>query len=67
MQHIDYINYLIRNLDAKFVFVVDYDEMRAAHMKAVACRALALPLLRPAGERVEIPHEGSRFAGILCG
>ncbi|MFN7085659.1 MAG: alpha/beta fold hydrolase [Burkholderiales bacterium] len=50
---------------AKFVFVVNYEEMRAAHLKAVACRNLALPLLRPAGERVEIPHEGTKLAGIL--
>ncbi len=50
---------------AKFVFVVDYEQMRAAHMKAVECRNLALPLLRPAGKRVEIPHEGSKFSGIL--
>lgn len=50
---------------AKFVFVINYDEMRAAHLKAVECRNLALPLLRPAGERVGIPHEGTKFAGIL--
>lgn len=50
---------------AKFVFVIDYEQMRAAHMKAVACRNLALPHLQPPGERVEIPHEGMRFAGIL--
>lgn len=50
---------------AKFVFVTDYEQMRAAHMKAVECRNLALPHLQPPGERVEIPHEGMRFAGIL--
>ena len=50
---------------AKFVFVVDYEQMRAAHMKAVECRTLALPLLRPAGARVEIPYEGAKLAGIL--
>lgn len=50
---------------AKFVFVIDYEQMRAAHMKAVECRNLALPHLQPPGERVEIPHEGMRFAGIL--
>jgi dipeptidyl aminopeptidase/acylaminoacyl peptidase len=50
---------------AKFVFVVDLEQMRAAHMKAVACRKLALPHLRPAGEYVRIPFEGKSFAGIL--
>src|SRR5258708_8795146 len=50
---------------AKFVFVHDVDQMRAAHMKAVECRRLALPHLRPPGERVEIPFEGDHFAGNL--
>ena len=50
---------------AKFVFVHDYDEMRAAHMKAIACRRAALPFLDPPGERVEIPFEGTRLYGIL--
>ncbi len=50
---------------AKFVFVVDTGQMRAAHLKAVECRKMALPLLRPAGERVEIPYEGVNLAGIL--
>jgi 2,6-dihydroxypseudooxynicotine hydrolase len=39
--------------------------MRAAHMKAVECRGLALPHLRPPGERVEIGFEGGLLAGIL--
>ena len=39
---------------AKFVFVHDLDQMRTAHMKAVECR-LALPHLKPPGERVEFP------------
>src|SRR5205085_6262504 len=39
---------------AKFVFVHDTAQMRAAHMKAVECRRTALPHLRPPGERVEI-------------
>jgi 2,6-dihydroxypseudooxynicotine hydrolase len=39
--------------------------MKAAHMKAVECRNLALPYLRPAGERVEMPYEGRHLAGIL--
>ena len=50
---------------AKFVFVHDLDQMRAAHMKAVECRRLALPHLRPPAERVEIPHERGHLAGIL--
>jgi dipeptidyl aminopeptidase/acylaminoacyl peptidase len=50
---------------AKFVFVHDPAQMKAAHMKAVECRRLALPHLRPPGERVEIPYEGKRLFGIL--
>jgi len=50
---------------AKFLFVHDVPQMRAAHMKAVECRRLALPHLRPAGERVEIPYQGGHLAGIL--
>lgn len=50
---------------AKFVFVVDVAQMRAAHMKAVECRKLALPHLRPAGEYVRIPFQGKSFAGVL--
>jgi dienelactone hydrolase len=50
---------------AKFLFVNDLDQMRAAHMKAVACLTDALPLLDPPGRRVEIPFGGSRLAGIL--
>jgi len=50
---------------AKFLFVNDPAEMRAAHMKAVACRRDALPHLRPAGERVEMPYAGKTLAGIL--
>ena len=33
-------------------------QMKAAHMKAVECRRLALPHLTPPGERVAIPFEG---------
>jgi 2,6-dihydroxypseudooxynicotine hydrolase len=50
---------------AKFVFVNDYEQMRAAHAKAVACRSRALPHLDPPGERVEVPYEGGRLIGIL--
>src|SRR3954470_21879655 len=50
---------------AKFVFVEHYDEMRAAHRKAVECRLAALPHIDPPGERVEIPYEGTTLYGIL--
>ncbi len=50
---------------AKFVFVHDLDQMREAHRHAVRCLDDALPHLRPHGERVEIPFEGSRLVGIL--
>jgi 2,6-dihydroxypseudooxynicotine hydrolase len=50
---------------AKFLFVHDVAAMRATHAKAVECRRLALPHLRPSGERVEIPYEGKSLAGIL--
>ncbi len=50
---------------SKFVFVVDYEQMKGAHRKAVECRNLALPLLDPPGERVAIPYEGKRLYGNL--
>jgi 2,6-dihydroxypseudooxynicotine hydrolase len=50
---------------AAFLFVNDVPQMKAAHTKAVECRRLALPHIRPAGERVEIPYEGKRLYGIL--
>lgn len=44
---------------AKFVFVQDPLQMRAAHLKAVECYGAALPLLRPPGERVRMgPYFG---------
>ena len=44
---------------AKFVFVQDPLQMRAAHRKAVECYTGALPLMRPPGERVAIgPYVG---------
>jgi dipeptidyl aminopeptidase/acylaminoacyl peptidase len=49
----------------KFLFVHDIPQMKAAHAKAVACRALALPHLQPAGERVEMPYQGRWLAVIL--
>ena len=50
---------------AKFVFVIDADQLRAAHAKAVECKTLALPHLRPPGERVAIPFAGKMLAGVL--
>lgn len=50
---------------AKFVFVDDYDQMRAAHARAVACFDDSLPYLDPRGERVEIPFEGAALIGVL--
>ncbi|MES2183937.1 MAG: alpha/beta fold hydrolase [Pseudomonadota bacterium] len=50
---------------AKFVFVNDVAQMRAAHMKAVACKQLALPHMRPPAVRVEIPYQGGHLAGFL--
>jgi pimeloyl-ACP methyl ester carboxylesterase len=50
---------------AKYLFVQDIDQMRAAHMKAVECLDLALPHLAPPGERVLIPYEGHLLAGTL--
>jgi len=50
---------------AKFLFVHDLARMKAAHMKAVECRTLALPYLVPAGERVAIPFECKTLYGIL--
>ncbi|MDB5875075.1 MAG: protein of unknown function hydrolase family protein [Ramlibacter sp.] len=50
---------------AKFMFVNDVPQMKAAHMRAIKCRQDALPYLRPPGVRVEIPYERSFLAGIL--
>jgi dienelactone hydrolase len=50
---------------AKFVFVEDLDQMKAAHMSAVRCLADALPHLDPPGERHEIPFESSALVGVL--
>ena len=49
----------------KFLFVHDVLQMKAAHMKAVECRNLALPHLNPPGERVTVPYEGQALYGIL--
>src|SRR4029078_4016108 len=50
---------------ASFLFTHDQAQMKAANMKAVECRNIALPWLRPPGERVEIPYEGKTLYGIL--
>lgn len=50
---------------AKYLFVQDMQQMRAAHMKAVTCLDLALPHLDPPGERVLIPYEGKHLVGTL--
>jgi 2,6-dihydroxypseudooxynicotine hydrolase len=46
---------------AKFVFVQDPAQMRAAHRKAIECYRDALPLMRPPGERVQIGD----YVGVL--
>ncbi len=50
---------------AKFMFVQDMPQLRAAHAMAVRCLTDALPHLDPPGERVEIPFDGSVLAGVL--
>jgi dipeptidyl aminopeptidase/acylaminoacyl peptidase len=50
---------------AKFMFVDDIDQMRAAHLMAVRCSTDALPFLDPPGERIEIPFDGTTLAGVL--
>jgi len=49
----------------KFMFVHDPAQMKAAHLKTVECRGLALPHLDPPGERVAVPYEGTQLFGIL--
>ena len=50
---------------AKFLFVNDPAQMRAAHAKAIACRNDALRHLKPRGERVAVPYEGASLYGNL--
>ena len=50
---------------AKFLFVDDVPQMKAAHMKAVECHKLALPHLDPPGEYVRIPYQGKSLAAVL--
>lgn len=50
---------------AKFLFVDDIEQMRAAHLMALRCAGDALPHLDPPGERVEIPFGAGLLAGVL--
>src|SRR6478672_5004720 len=50
---------------AKYLFVQDMAQMRAAHMKAVDCLNRALPHLDPPGTRVLIPYEGKALAATF--
>jgi 2,6-dihydroxypseudooxynicotine hydrolase len=50
---------------AKFVFVQDQKQMRAAHMKAVECYREGIAHARPPGERVSIAFEGKTIYGVL--
>jgi 2,6-dihydroxypseudooxynicotine hydrolase len=50
---------------AKFLFVHDPDQARAAHERAVTALTRALPLLAPSGRREEIDFDGTRLVGIL--
>jgi len=52
---------------AKFVFVQDPKQMRAAHLKAVECYREGISLSKPPGERVAIPFEGKTIYGVLRG
>ena len=49
----------------KFLFVHDPKQMREAHDLAIAAHSRALPNMSPPGERVAIPYEGTRLAGVL--
>ncbi|HUZ73214.1 MAG TPA: alpha/beta fold hydrolase [Stellaceae bacterium] len=50
---------------AKFLFVDDVPQMKAAHVKAVECHKLALPHLDPPGEYLRIPYQGKQLAAVL--
>ena len=50
---------------AKFVFVADLAQMRAAHERAVACLTDALPHLDPPGRRLVIPFEGAHLVAVV--
>jgi pimeloyl-ACP methyl ester carboxylesterase len=50
---------------AKFVFVEDLDQMRAAHARAVAAYTDSLPHLDPPGRRVQIPFENATLVAVV--
>ena len=50
---------------AKFVYVVDLEQMRAAHLAAVRNHERALELIRFPGRKVRIPFDGAEMVGAL--
>ncbi|HQU26563.1 MAG TPA: alpha/beta hydrolase [Acidimicrobiales bacterium] len=50
---------------AKFLFVHDLEQARAAHGRAVAALTDASPLLAPPATRLDIPFEGTRLVALL--
>ena len=50
---------------AKFLFVQDMDQLRAAHAHAIRCLTAALPYLDPPGTRLEIPFGDAVLAAVL--
>jgi dienelactone hydrolase len=50
---------------AKFLFVHDLSQARAAHERAVDALGRATPLFSPPARRVEIAFEGSTLVGLL--
>ena len=50
---------------AKFLFVHDLDQARAAHVRAVASLSDAAAHLAPPATRLEIPFEGTRLVAVL--
>jgi len=50
---------------AKFVFVQDLKQMKAAHKRAVNCYIDALPMMRPPGVHVTIPFGNQSFKAVL--
>ncbi|NNN04017.1 MAG: alpha/beta hydrolase, partial [Acidimicrobiaceae bacterium] len=49
----------------KFLFVHDLDQARATHERAVDAATRGLPLLSPAGRRVDVPYGHGRLVGVL--
>lgn len=50
---------------AKFVFVQDLKQMRAAHVKAVECYRDGVAYARPPGERIELDYQNQKIYGVL--